>query len=178
MTRSRGLWASVVGTALLLAATVAPTSAASQDLVTLNCTGSSSTTYEPPITLTPDTSKRTINQTYAPCVGTGEAAEVTGGTHTSSNITLRSCLQLLSAATVSWTIKWSNGESSTVTAGRVSNLAGAVFTNTFTGTVTNGFLKGHTFVETMTAPSTQITACTLGLGSVSSLGAEHTFTLL
>ncbi|MET9716854.1 hypothetical protein ABZZ46_15745 [Streptomyces rochei] len=179
MMRSRGLWGAVIGAlTLLLAVTVTPASASPQALDTLNCTSSSSTTYDPPITLVPQTSKRTINQAYGPCVGTGAAADVTGGTHTSSNITLRSCLQLLSTATVSWTIKWNNGESSTVTAQRVSNLAGAVFTNTFTGTVTSGFLEGHTFVETMTAPSTQITACTLGLGSVSSLGAEHTFTLL
>ncbi|MFI1377716.1 hypothetical protein ACH4UY_37765 [Streptomyces longwoodensis] len=68
-------------------------------------------------------------------MGTGEAAGGTGGTHTSSNTTSRSCLQLLSTATVSWTIHWSNGQSSTVTAQRISNLAGAVLTNTFTGSM-------------------------------------------
>ncbi|MET9254951.1 hypothetical protein ACGFZL_12090 [Streptomyces sp. NPDC048182] len=147
-------------------------------LDTLNCTSSSTTTYSPPITTTPAASTRTINQTYGPCVGTGAAAPITGGTHSSTNTTTRSCLQLLSTATVSWTIHWNTGQSSTVTAQRVSNLAGAVFTNTFTGTVTGGFLQGRSFVETMTAPSLQITACTLGQGSVAGIGAAHTFTLL
>ncbi|MFI6090575.1 hypothetical protein [Streptomyces sp. NPDC051218] len=156
----------------------ASSSASAQALDTLTCTGTSTTTYDPPITSATASSTRTIDQTYGPCVGTGGAAAITGGTHNSSNTTSRSCLQLLSTATVSWTIHWSNGQSSTVTAQRVSNLAAAVFTNTFTGSVTSGYLQGHNFVETMTAPSLQITACTLRLGSVSSLGAIHTFTLL
>jgi hypothetical protein len=170
--------------AVLLAAAVsalafaAPAGAAAPEVDTLTCTSTSTTTYDPPITTTPATSTRTINQTYGPCVGTGTAASITGGTHTSSHTTQRSCLQLLSTATVSWTIDWSNGQSSTVTAQRVSNLVGAVFTNDFTGTVTSGYLAGRSFVETMTAPSLQITDCTLLGGSVSSLGAVHTFTLL
>ncbi|MEU3288635.1 hypothetical protein [Streptomyces longwoodensis] len=164
--------------ALAFAVSAAPAGAAAPEVDTLTCTSTSTTTYDPPITTTPATSTRTIHQTYGPCVGTGAAASVTGGTHTSSNITQRSCLQLLSTATVSWTIDWSNGQSSTVTAQRVSNLVGAVFTNDFTGTVTSGYLAGHGFVETMTAPSLQITDCTLLGGSVSSLGAVHTFTLL
>ncbi|RSS38370.1 hypothetical protein [Streptomyces sp. WAC08241] len=174
-----GTWSAAVGLALLSAlAPATPAGAAPQDLDTLTCTGTSTTTYNPPITAVPATTTRTIHQTYGPCAGTGAAAAVTGGTHDSSNTTSRSCLQLLSTATVSWVIHWSNGQSSTVTAQRVSNLAGAVFTNTFTGTVTSGFLKDRGFVETMTSPSLQITACTLGLGSVSGLGAAHTFTLL
>ncbi|WP_299540749.1 hypothetical protein [uncultured Streptomyces sp.] len=164
--------------ALALALPVAPASAAESALDTLTCTSTSTTTYDPPITTTAATSTRAIDQTYGPCVGTGTAASITGGTHMSSNTTQRSCLQLLSTATVSWTINWSNGQSSTVTAQRVSNLAGAVFTNTFTGAVTSGYLAGRSFVETMTAPSLQITNCTLLGGSVSSLGALHTFTLL
>ncbi|MGZ3119822.1 hypothetical protein [Streptomyces sp. H62] len=170
------LTAAVSGLALALPAT--PASAAASALDTLTCTSTSTTTYDPPITTTAATSTRSIIQTYGPCVGTGGAAGITGGTHTSSNTTQRSCLQLLSTATVSWTINWSNGQSSTVTAQRVSNLAGAVFTNTFTGTVTGGYLAGRSFIETMTSPSVQITACTLLGGSVSSLGAVHTFTLL
>jgi hypothetical protein len=163
-----GLFAAAVS-ALALALPAAPASAAASALDTLTCTSTSTTTAA--------TSTRTIDQTYGPCVGTGAAASITGGTHTSSNTTQRSCLQLLSTATVSWTINWSNGQSSTVTAQRVSNLAGAVFTNTFTGTVTSGYLAGRSFIETMTAPSLQITACTLLGSSVSSLGAAHTFTL-
>ncbi|MET9499639.1 hypothetical protein [Streptomyces sp. NPDC006552] len=164
--------------ALAVALPAAPAGAAPATLTTLTCTGTSTTTYDPPITTTAATSTRTIDQTYGPCVGTGAAASITGGTHTSANTTQRSCLQLLSTATVSWTINWSNGQSSTVTAQRVSNLAGAVFTNDFTGSVTSGYLAGHDFIETMTAPSLQITTCTLLGGSVSSIGALHTFTLL
>ncbi|MGW0933065.1 hypothetical protein [Streptomyces sp. NPDC002644] len=44
--------------------------------------------------------------------------------------------------------------------------------------MTSGSLQGHSYVETMTAPALQITACTSASGSVSSLGAVHTFTLL
>ncbi|GIG70537.1 hypothetical protein [Phytomonospora endophytica] len=170
------------GAAVLTAALIAPAPAQAdveaQLLDTLTCASSSTTTYDPPIGLTPVTTTRTIHQVYGPCVGTGVASAVTGGTHDSSNTTARSCLQLLSTATVSWTIHWSNGSQSTVTTQRVSNLAGAVFTNTFTGTVTSGLLTGHAVVETMTAPSTQILACTLGQGTVSSLGAVHTLTIV
>ncbi|MFB8777989.1 hypothetical protein [Streptomyces broussonetiae] len=60
-----------------------------------------------------------------------------------------------------------------MTAQRVSNLAGAVFTNTFTSSVTSGSFQDHGFVETMTALSLQIAACALAGGSVCSLGAVH-----
>lgn len=180
---SRTIRCTAAGTALAavgisLLGPAAAADAAPQLLDTLTCTSTSTTTYSPAITTTPSTTTRTIHQTYGPCVGTGSAAGITGGTHDDSNTTSRSCLQLLSTATVTWTIHWNTGQQSTVTANRVSNLAGAVFTNTFTGTVTAGPLQGHAFVETMTAPSTQITACTLGQGSVSSLGAVHTLNIL
>ncbi|WP_282202236.1 hypothetical protein [Kitasatospora fiedleri] len=176
-THLRRTLTALAGTAVLLpAGQIGPAHAA--PLSTLTCASTSTTTYDPPITLSPTTTTRTIHQVYGPCMGTGAAAAVTGGTHDDSNVTQRSCLQLLATAQVSWTIHWSNGQQSTVTTQRVSNLAGAVFTNTFTGTVTSGLLAGHAVVETMTSPSTQITACTLGAGSVSSLGAVHTLNIV
>ena len=154
------------------------TPSAADPLTTLTCTSTSVTTYDPPISITAAPTTRTITQGYGPCIGTGAGVSVTSGVHASSNLTHRSCLQLLSTGSVTWTITWNTGATSTVSTQRVSNLAGAVFTNTFTGTVTDGLFEGKSVVETMTSPSTEITLCTLGLGTVSTLNAVHTLTIV
>ncbi|NEB77605.1 hypothetical protein G3I40_20655 [Streptomyces sp. SID14478] len=157
----------------------APATAGTAALDTLNClAGTSKTTYNPPITQTASDTTRTIDQKYSACVGTGAAAGITSGTHKDSNVTNRSCLQLLSTGTVSWTIKWNNGKTSKVTAQRVSEVVGALFQNTFSGKITEGVLAGHNFIEVMTAPSLDITKCTLGQGTVSELNSVHTFVAL
>ncbi|GAB2662915.1 hypothetical protein [Nocardia goodfellowii] len=169
--------ASLAAASVLAAALVGITASPATAVVdSLTCAvGSSTTTYDPPITMTQATTTRTIDQVYGPlCVGTGSAAGITSGTHYSSNTTSRSCLQLLSTGNVSWTITWNTGQTSTVSTSRVSNVVGAVFSNVFTGTVTAGVLQGHTLIENMTAPSLPITLCTAGLGNVSQLNSVHT----
>ncbi|MEB8338131.1 hypothetical protein [Streptomyces endophyticus] len=171
--------ASTVFTVCTAGMAATPASADTASLDTLHCpTGTSKTTYDPPISRTEVDTTRTIDQKYTGCVGTGAAAGVTSGTHKDSNVTRRSCLQLGSEGDVSWEIKWNNGKTSKVSAHRVSNLVGAVFTNTFTGKITDGLLAGHGFVETMTALSPEITECTLNGGTVSELNADHTLNVI
>ena len=45
-------------------------------------------------------------------------------------------------------------------------------------TITSGLLAGHGFTETVTAPATDITKCTLVQGTVAELNAVYTFTVL
>ncbi|MEW2266286.1 hypothetical protein ACGF5T_31915 [Streptomyces sp. NPDC047853] len=51
---------------------------------------------------------------------------------------------------------------------RTTTVAGAVLVITYTGTVTSGLFSGDTVLLTITGPSTDITLCTLGLGTVPS----------
>lgn len=171
-------FSSVIATGTVDAASATPSHDDGVLLDTLVCVSKSTTTYEPPITLEPAETTRTIDQSYGPCIGTGEGAGVRSGTHYSTNRTNRSCLQLLSSATVTWTIEWNTGHTSTVRANRVSNVAGAVFTNTFTGSIVSGQFAGRSMIETMTAPATDITLCTLGLGKLTGLNSLHTLTII
>ncbi len=150
-----------VGSFLGLAATPA------HAIDTITCTGSAQTTFSPPITDQPSTVTFTSDFSYTPCIST-----VPGVTSGSRNITAnvtRSCASLLETETVSSTINWNNGQSSTAQSTRVASLAGAAYTVTHTGTVTSGLFQGRSFVHQMTAPSTDILLCTLGLGDVATI---------
>jgi hypothetical protein len=81
----------------------------------------------------------------------------------------RSCLDLLDSETVTFTINWNTGQTSTITGNTSVTIVGAALIVTITGNVTEGLFAGDSVVQTVTGPSTDITLCTLGLGSVSSI---------
>lgn len=152
---------------------LAATPSQAQSLDTITCTGSTQSTFNPP--LTNQLADTTFNSqtTYGTCIST--IAGITGGSRSVSAPINSSCLELLDSESLTMTIDWNNGQSSTVQANAIANIAAAVFTVTQTGTVTGGPFAGRSFVQQLTAPSLDITLCTLGLGNVSTI--NHTVVL-
>ncbi|MGW0118037.1 hypothetical protein [Streptomyces sp. NPDC003327] len=88
-----------------------------------------------------------------------------------------SCLTLLNTAPTTISFTWNNGATTVVTGTRTVNLAAAALTTTVTGTVTSGLFAGGTVVYQLVAPSTDVLACTLGLGTVSRIDSVATLTI-
>ncbi|MCK2218196.1 hypothetical protein MF672_031050 [Actinomadura sp. ATCC 31491] len=157
--------AAVLG-AVLLAST--PASAGVLDVA---CTppSSNTTSYSPPLTLAAQPISFIASVQLGPCVSLSTPA-LTSGSYTASGTSPSySCLDLLGSRAQSLTITWNTGQTSTMSGNRTSSIAGAVINSTFTGTVTSGLFVGDTVVQNATAPATDITLCTAGLGTVSSV---------
>ncbi|MFF4344199.1 hypothetical protein ACFY00_30265 [Kitasatospora sp. NPDC001540] len=130
---------------------------------------SSTTTYSPPLTLTPQPSSSTLSYQFGPCVSLSQPA-VTSGTSTRTNpASSRSCLDLLGVSAGTLTITWNTGQTSTLSVNVTSTRAGAALVVTQTGTVTSGLFAGDTVVITQTGPAADVLLCTAGLGTVPSI---------
>jgi hypothetical protein len=81
----------------------------------------------------------------------------------------QSCFELLSSGGVTGAFTWNTGQISTYDENYTVTDVGAVLTFTGTGTVTSGPFAGDTFAVNATGPSTAITECELGLGTLSSI---------
>jgi hypothetical protein len=131
--------------------------------------GSVVATYNPPLTMTPQTVTITVNSLWAPCV----SATVPALTSASSNFTFtatnRSCATLVGAASYTSTVTWNTGQTSTMSINSNATMVGGVYTVITSGIVTAGLFAGDTVIQNATGPGTDILLCTLGLGSVSSL---------
>ncbi|HWO63678.1 MAG TPA: hypothetical protein VNO31_26960 [Umezawaea sp.] len=99
---------------------------------------------------------------YGPCTSLSHPA-ITSGTRTAAFTITAGCLDLVGPGTITYTITWNTGQSSTITSNYASTVAGAVLTVVSTGTVTAGLFAGDSVVATFTGPATDITLCTLGL---------------
>lgn len=121
--------------------------------------------YDPPLTLTPQPVALTLTAQYGPCVSPSQPTITSGARAVTVNITA-GCLDLLGAASGSYTITWNTGQTSTVAVNTNRVIAGAAYTLASTGVVTSGVFAGDAVVANLTGPSTDITLCTLGLGSV------------
>ncbi|MBZ4017757.1 hypothetical protein [Streptomyces purpurogeneiscleroticus] len=178
--RTRNLIVGVLSVVSLLAGSLTTAGPAHADaLDTVTCTAPSSSqinTFDPPLTRTPASTTATVSTQYGPCVST--VPGVTSGSRKARFNRRMSCQQLLDRETAKFTITWDNGQTSTVKGKRVANVAGALFTLTLTGTVTEGLFKGQAVLQQNVAPSVDITKCTLGAGSVSSLYSAVTLEIL
>ncbi|MFD1216074.1 MULTISPECIES: hypothetical protein [Microbulbifer] len=168
-------WSVAAGALLGLSLVAVPAQAQSVDTIT--CTGSSNTTYDPPITNQPATVTFSDDSVYAPCESTVPGITAGSGSF-SSPVAGRSCLSLLEMYPVTVFIDWNNGQSSTLQLNAVTNIGAGVYTVTQTGTVTDGLFLGRSAVRQLVAPSIDILACTLGLGSVSSIGFTGVLAIL
>jgi hypothetical protein len=150
----------------------APPAAASTDgLLDLTCTAPSSeaTTYNPPLTLTPQDVTFSSTVQYGPCVSLS-LPDINSGSRSLQVLTPdRSCLTLLETAVSTFTIIWNTGETSTISGSRTATVVGAALVVTITGNVTSGVFAGDSVVQISTGPATDILACTLGLGTVDSV---------
>ncbi|TDT39637.1 hypothetical protein EV562_1037 [Streptomyces sp. BK208] len=161
----------LIGPALLMGANQA---AAGTTVADLTCIPPSSrvTTWTPALTLAPQSVKPKTQTDYGPCVSISQPGIVSGTESTQGLTTTLSCLDLLSSGTITTTITWNTGQKTTFTGTRTANIAGAVLTNTTVGTVTSGTFAGKAVVQQQVAPALNVTACTLGLGTVSSINSS------
>ncbi|GHD53509.1 hypothetical protein [Streptomyces galbus] len=158
--------ACVLSGAVLLAS---PASAAGVLDVTCTPPSSATSTYSPPLTNTPQPSSSTVSFQFGPCVSLSQPA-LTSGTYTRTNPARpRSCLDLLSSSSGTFTITWNTGQTSTLSVNVTTTIAGAALVVTQTGTVTSGLFTGDTVVITQTGPADDVLLCTAGLGTVSSI---------
>ncbi|MED7950426.1 hypothetical protein [Streptomyces sp. BE303] len=164
----------------LAAATItagAPAQAAVGDIL---CTTPSndSSTYSPPLSLTPVSTTVTITRDLNTCTSLSVPA-ISSEPVTVYQVTIPSysCLTILSTTPAAITFTWNNGATTVVTGTRTVNLAAAVLTTTVTGTVTSGLFLGDTVVYQLVAPSTAVLTCTLGLGTVSRIDSIATLTI-
>ncbi|MFS0696053.1 hypothetical protein [Streptomyces nitrosporeus] len=162
--------AAVLTAAVLMALgpAVSGARAAPAGLLDVTCVGSQTSTYSPPLTLTAQASTTTASTQYGPCVSLSRPDITAGSRSASVSYPSRTCLDLLDSQTVAFTITWNTGQTSAVSGNATTTVVGATLTVTITGNVTSGLFAGSSIVQVNEGPATDITLCTLGLGSVSS----------
>lgn len=150
--------------------TAGSASARESGLLDVTCTPPSSNTaaFSPPLTLAPQNVGVNSSFQFGPCVSLSTPAITSGTSVATAPPAPRSCLDLLTASPTTRIVTWNTGATSTLSMNRTVTMAGAAIVLTYTGTVTSGLFAGDTVLMTSTQPSTDITLCTLGLGSVSS----------
>ncbi|MEV6527316.1 hypothetical protein AB0M43_35865 [Longispora sp. NPDC051575] len=153
--------------------TAGPAHAAPLDL-TCAPPSSNVTSYNPPLTLsTTGTVQVDTTVAYGPCVSASHPAIVSGLRQTSFPVA-DGCNDLLGSGTITYTITWNTGQTSAITTNFTATVAGAAFVVVETGTITSGLFAGDTIVQNFTGPSTNITLCLLGLGTVPNIYAVGT----
>ncbi|MER5261805.1 hypothetical protein ABTZ99_06965 [Actinosynnema sp. NPDC002837] len=152
-------------------AALGPAGTASAGVLDVTCTPPSSNniTYNPPLTMTPQTLAFSAATQYGPCVSLSNPAITSGSRTTTGSVSDASCLDLLGSRSFTLTITWNTGQTSTIAGNSSATTAGAVLVSTFTGTVTSGLFAGSTAVQVLTAPATDVLLCTVGLGTVSGI---------
>lgn len=131
--------------------------------------GSVVATYNPPLTMTPQTVTITVNSLWAPCVSATVPALTSASTKFTITATNRSCATLVGPASYTSTVTWNTGQTSTMSLNSNATMVGGVYTVVTSGIVTSGLFAGDTVVQNATGPGTDILLCMLGLGTVSSL---------
>ncbi len=167
--------------ALTLAAalvTAAPPAQAATGDILCTVPSNDSSTYSPSLGLTPANTTVTITRDLNTCTSLSVPA-INSAPVTVHQVTIPSysCLTLLDSAPTTISFTWNNGATTVVTGTRTVNLAAAVLTTTVTGTVTSGLFAGDTVVYQLVAPSADVLACTLGLGTVSRIDSAATLTI-
>ena len=155
---------------LVCAGVVAAAPSATAGVLDVTCAPPSSNlnSYDPPMTNAPQVVSVSTTALYGPCVSLSQPA-ITSGSRTAGFTTTASCLDLLEPGTITYTVTWNTGQSSTITSNYTAAAAGAVLTIVATGVVTSGLFAGDAVVTNFTGPAADVTLCTLGLGTVSDI---------
>lgn len=157
-----------VGLALLLAAavvtTVLPGSPASAEPGAVSCpAGSSVIHYDPPLTNVLEETTITIHRELGACTSSTHP-RITTGTVDSVSTVPASCSRPLVGSSLSSTIVWNTGETSTLSLNAVSSVVLGQLVTTFTGSVTDGLFDGSTITWVQASPSEGLILCnTTGL---------------
>ncbi|BAJ25890.1 MULTISPECIES: hypothetical protein [Kitasatospora] len=155
--------------ALLLAAAAlvlpAPPARAAGSL--LDCPGTATSTYAPPLTAAGAPTTITLSEVLTPCAAPGTA--VTSGT--ASLVvpvpTPYPCGQLAGSGTLTRTITWNTGQTSTLTGTYTATFVGATIVGNGSGTVVSGLFAGQPFTDVRVTPSEQVLRCEAALATVS-----------
>lgn len=177
--RSRTVLAGLLTTAatvLGLMASATPATAGALDVTCLP-TSSQTASFSPPLTLAPKPTTVTASTQYGPCTSTSVPGLTSGSRSATIPYPALSCLDLLTSAPLTFTITWNTGQTSTISGSTTVTTAGAALIVTITGNVTAGLFTGDSVVQTITGPSTAVTLCTLGLGTVPSIDALVTLAI-
>lgn len=121
--------------------------------------GTETTTYSPPVTLTPQTVHINTVRQLGPCLSPNSA--ITTGTMNISFDATRSCLTVASPSTATLTINWNTGQSSTLLVNYVNNNAAGQIVSVGTGAVTSGLFAGDSAVIVNTGPTLDTLQCAL-----------------
>ena len=169
--RSHPALASLITAAAIVFSVMATATPATASALDVTCGGSQTTSYTPALTQTPQSVTVSTSTQYGPCTSRSVPGLTSGSRSGNFNYPNFSCLNLLQSAPVTYTITWNTGQQSTITGSTAVNTVGAALVVTITGNVTTGLFAGDSVVQTITGPATDITKCTLGLGTVSSIYA-------
>lgn len=170
-TRLSGLRRRPLIAALLLACTVAlgPGGAlAHADAASVTCTGTSSISYSPGITVTPRTSTYAESDAFSSCVSSD--ATLTSGIASAGYTDSFTCLSPVSTSEDShYTVHWNNGHTSTFDLTYTDTIVAGVENVTAVGSVISGDFTGATatFVWIYTAPNPLACLTTTGVTSQS-----------
>jgi len=163
---------------LALATMFLPVTPATATTGTAICNGTDTVHYKPALTTQPQDVTNDVNIAWNLCTSTSHP-EVTSGKSTATfHLNARSCTQLLAPSTLTLTITWNTGQTSTYTSTYNASVVGAVYTVTGIGTVTDGLFTGQTITTNFTGPAVDILLCTTGLGTVSKVGLVGTLAIL
>jgi hypothetical protein len=154
----------IMGGSILL-----PVTPAHAGVLDATCAGSEFIAYTPALTNVGQTVDVTVSTSFAPCVSLSTPGLTSGTGFLTATLTDHQCLDLLRAGPFTRNVTWNTGQTSTLSGNGVPSIVGASLVVLFTGSVTAGLFAGDTFVNTIVAPATDITLCTLGLGTVPSL---------
>jgi hypothetical protein len=151
------------------AAQAAPAPAAAT-IIDVSCVSPNSTDvlkFTPPLQLAPaipTTVDKTTN--YQPCRSQTSPNVISGFLHTIGTLAADACPMVLNPGTVSQTITWNTGATSTLSMSRTATLSGTTLTVNFIGTVTAGLFAGSNAKQTYVASTPDLAACLAGTGAV------------
>ena len=171
--RLRPALASLLTAAAIVFSVVATATPASAGALDVTCVPPSSqtVTFNPPLTMAPGPVAVSASTQYGPCTSTSVPGLTAGSRSATISYPSRSCRDLLDSGSGTFTINWNTGQQSTISGNTTVSTVGAALVVTITGNVTAGLFAGDSVVQTITGLATNITLCTLGLGSVSNIYA-------
>lgn len=163
----RSMIAILIVIAASLVATGSPAGAAGVLDATCTTPSSATTTFSPPLSNTPQPVTITTTVLYSPCIST--APGLTSGSRSSVVARTTQCSDLLASGSLTFTVNWNTGQTSTLHTNFTSTSVGVARVVTHTGQVNSGLFAGDNVIQTLTSPSLDLVNCTLGLGTVSSV---------
>lgn len=160
-----------VAAALLVGLFAAPTAQASINQIT--CLGSSTQTFSPGLTNTPQPTAVTISTSYTNCLSLTAPSITSGSSFSAATTPDGSCTSILESSSTPrpTTITWNTGETSTITQTTAITSVGGQVVATSTGTVTAGKFLGATSIRVVTYLGSLITeGCASPAGLPSNTG--------